>query len=160
VVISETRIKIMGDDPSGRDRLKAFASITIDGMYLTRDLKVIEGDKGFFISMPSKRLQDRCPRCEAKNPLTNRYCGHCGRELGGGRAVRDENGKAKLFADVAHPITPACRALIHDAVIDAYIRELELSRRPGYVCRYADPGDVEGGRQAEPAWVERVREVG
>jgi stage V sporulation protein G len=160
VEITDTRIKVMNDGSSGRDRLRAFVSITIDDCFVVRDLKVIESDKGFFISMPSKRLQDRCPRCEAKNPLVSRYCGHCGRELGGGRAVRDEDGKAKLFADVAHPITQGCRALIHDAVIESYLSELDASRRPGYVCRYADPGDGGGGRPAEPAWVERVREVG
>ena len=37
------------------NRLKAFASITIDDSFVVNDLRLIEGDKGFFVSMPSRK---------------------------------------------------------------------------------------------------------
>ena len=36
-------------------KLKAFASITIDGVFVVHDLKVIEGQKGLFVAMPSRK---------------------------------------------------------------------------------------------------------
>lgn len=39
-------------------KLKAIASITLDGEFVIHDLKVIEGEKGLFVAMPSKRASD------------------------------------------------------------------------------------------------------
>ncbi len=39
-------------------RMKAVVSITFDGEFVVHDIKVIEGDKGLFIAMPSKRTAD------------------------------------------------------------------------------------------------------
>lgn len=36
-------------------KMKAVASITIDGEFVIHDIKVIESDKGLFIAMPSKK---------------------------------------------------------------------------------------------------------
>ena len=36
-------------------KMKAVVSITIDGVFVVHDIKVIEGDKGLFIAMPSRR---------------------------------------------------------------------------------------------------------
>ena len=38
--------------------MKAVVSITFDGEFVVHDIKVIEGDKGLFIAMPSKRTAD------------------------------------------------------------------------------------------------------
>ena len=35
--------------------MKAVASITINGEFVVHDIKVIEGDKGYFVAMPSKK---------------------------------------------------------------------------------------------------------
>jgi stage V sporulation protein G len=40
------------------DRLKAYVSITIDGCFVVRDLKIIEGTGGLFVAMPSKKRKD------------------------------------------------------------------------------------------------------
>jgi len=40
------------------DHLKAFASITLDDAFAVKDLKVIEGARGLFVSMPSRKLPD------------------------------------------------------------------------------------------------------
>lgn len=39
-------------------KLKAVVSITIDNEFVVHDIKVIEGEKGLFIAMPSRRTSD------------------------------------------------------------------------------------------------------
>ena len=51
--ITEIRITLRDDD-----KLKAFASITLDGMIVIRGLKIIEGANGTFIAMPSRQRRD------------------------------------------------------------------------------------------------------
>ncbi len=40
------------------DKLKAFATITLDNCFVIRDLKVIHGNSGLFIAMPSRKKKD------------------------------------------------------------------------------------------------------
>src|ERR1700681_1374831 len=51
-----TEVKVYPAKDSGR--LKAYATIVFDNSFIIRDLKVIEGDKGLFVSMPSRRRKD------------------------------------------------------------------------------------------------------
>ena len=39
-------------------KMKAVVSITIDNEFVVHDIKVIEGEKGLFIAMPSKKAAD------------------------------------------------------------------------------------------------------
>ena len=39
-------------------KMKAVVSITIDQVFVVHDIKVIEGEKGLFIAMPSKKSAD------------------------------------------------------------------------------------------------------
>ena len=39
-------------------KMKAIVSITLDDEFVVHDIKVIEGEKGFFIAMPSKKATD------------------------------------------------------------------------------------------------------
>ena len=43
---------------SKEGKLKAVVSITIDDEFVVHDIKVIEGEKGLFIAMPSKKALD------------------------------------------------------------------------------------------------------
>jgi stage V sporulation protein G len=142
VVITEVRIKLMEDN---NERLQAFCSVTFDDCFVIRDLKIIEGTKGSFVAMPSRKLTDRCPQCGCKNHLRARHCNQCGGRLDEDRATRGADGRAKLHADIAHPINSACREVIQSAVLKAYNEERERSKQPGYVCRYDDydGGDYE-----------------
>lgn len=142
MVITEVRIKLMEDN---NERLLAFCSVTFDDAFVVRDLKIIEGTKGSFVAMPSRKLTDRCPQCGYKNHLRSRHCNQCGQKLDEDRATRDADGRAKLHADIAHPINSACREIIQSAVIKAYTDERERSKQPGYVCTYDDydAGDYE-----------------
>ena len=40
------------------DKLKAFATITLDNCFVVRDLKIIQGNSGLFIAMPSRKKRD------------------------------------------------------------------------------------------------------
>jgi stage V sporulation protein G len=138
VDITEIRIKLM-EDP--QERLQAFCSITFDHCFVIRDLKIIEGTKGSFVAMPSRKLTDRCPRCNTKNQLRALYCNQCGVHLLDDRAGKDGDGRAKLYADIAHPINSRCRELIQKKVMEAFHDEQIKSRQPGYVCSYDDYGE-------------------
>jgi stage V sporulation protein G len=129
VNITEVRVKLVSDNT---ERLKAFCSITLDGAFVVRDLKVIDGTTGPFVAMPSRKLADRCPKCSSKNHLRARHCGECGARLKEDRAPRDAQGRVKLHADVAHPINTACREQIQQVVIDAYRKEIDASTKPDY----------------------------
>ena len=50
-----TEVKVY---PVEEDRLKAYATITLDDCFIVRDLKIIDGAKGFFVAMPSKKRRD------------------------------------------------------------------------------------------------------
>lgn len=52
--ITDVRLRKMEKE----GKLKAVASITIDEVFVVHDIKVIEGDKGFFIAMPSRKSLD------------------------------------------------------------------------------------------------------
>lgn len=148
--ITEVRIKLMDDS---QERLRAFCSITIDGCFVVRDLKIINGTKGPFVAMPSRKLTDRCPKCAAKNCLRAVHCGQCGVKLPEERATRGEDGRAKLYADIAHPINSACRELIQQRVLEAFDQEQVLALEPGYVCRYDDFGE-ESDFDSKEDWTE------
>src|SRR5437588_2824749 len=137
VVITEVRIKLM-DENNENESLQAFCSVTFNDMYVVRDLKIIEGTKGSFVAMPSRKLTDRCPGCGSKNHLRARFCNACGGKLDEDRATRDADGRVKLHADIAHPINSACREVIQTAVLKAYHAERERSKQPGYICTYDD----------------------
>ncbi|QDT38063.1 SpoVG family protein [Stratiformator vulcanicus] len=136
--ITEVRIKLMSD---AQDRLLAFCSITFDGSFVIRDLKIIQGGRGIFVAMPSRKLTDHCPRCHCKNHLRAEYCNQCGARLSDERAEKDSEGRAKLYADIAHPINAACREMIQEAVVTAYESEILLSESPEYICKYDDYGE-------------------
>jgi stage V sporulation protein G len=142
VEITEVRIKLMEDN---NERLQAFCSVTFADAFVVRDLKIIEGTKGSFVAMPSRKLTDRCPGCGCKNHLRARFCNQCGGRLDEDRATRDADGRAKLHADIAHPINSGCREVIQSAVLKAYNEERERAKQPGYVSRYDeyDAGDYE-----------------
>ncbi len=141
--ITEVRIKLM-DDPD--DRLHAFCSITIDHAFVVRDLKIIGGSTGPFVAMPSRKLTAHCPQCRCKNHLRAGHCNQCGIRLKE-QSNRDQDGRAKLYADIAHPINSECREMIQRVVITAYQEELARSKEPDYVPRYDDYMDYDS--QAE-----------
>ena len=72
--LTEVRINLCGDRGG---RLKAFCSLTFDNTFVIRDVKLIDGNEGLFLAMPSRKLCDHCPACHEKNHLRARYCNNC-----------------------------------------------------------------------------------
>ncbi|HUC99806.1 MAG TPA: septation regulator SpoVG, partial [Candidatus Polarisedimenticolaceae bacterium] len=50
-----TEVKVFLVD---EDKLRAYVTITLDHCFVVRDLKVIKGTTGYFVSMPSKKRKD------------------------------------------------------------------------------------------------------
>lgn len=71
--------------------MRAIVSITLNEKFVVHDVRVIEGNNGLFVAMPSKRT----PSGE--------------------------------FRDIAHPINAETRAVIQDAVLLVYSREVTES---------------------------------
>jgi len=44
--------------PVDEDKLKAYVTVTLDGCFIIRDVKVIQGTSGLFVAMPAKRRRD------------------------------------------------------------------------------------------------------
>jgi stage V sporulation protein G len=122
-----TNVSVKVSAQSG-DRLKAFCTMTLDGEFVVRDLKIIEGTNGLFVAMPSRKLTDHCPKCSGKNHLRAKFCNDCGARLPEKR-VSDEEIQGKLHADIAHPINSECRARLQDVILEAYREELRKAGR-------------------------------
>ena len=56
--------------PVDEDKLKAYVTITIDNCFVIRDLKIIDGTKGLFVAMPSKKRKDGSFK-DTAHPLNN-----------------------------------------------------------------------------------------
>jgi stage V sporulation protein G len=127
--ITEVRVRLVNNKD---DRLKAFCAITLDREFIVRDIKVLEGMKGNFVGMPSRKMSDHCEKCGGKNHLKAKYCNNCGAALAENRGKKNPRGKIKLHADIAHPINMRCRKIIWDRVIHAFNTEVEKSKQPDY----------------------------
>lgn len=52
--VTDVRVRKIARD----GKMKAIVSITLDDEFVVHDIKIIEGDKGLFIAMPSKKASD------------------------------------------------------------------------------------------------------
>ena len=142
--LTDIRIKLCDDQGN---RLKAFCALTFDNTFVIRDVKLIEGNDGLFLAMPSRKLADHCGRCGEKNHLRARYCNNCGGRLDENRYQRYQSGnghsRLKLHADIAHPINAECRNDLEQRVVGAFHSELERSKQPGYVAPSLDGEDID-----------------
>ena len=66
--ITEVRIFPMEEE----DKLKAYATVTFDDCFVIRDLKIIEGNGGIFVAMPSKKRKDGSFK-DIAHPLNNDF---------------------------------------------------------------------------------------
>jgi stage V sporulation protein G len=105
-------------------KLRAFATITFDDCFVVRNIKIIEGTKGLFVAMPSRKVKEPCPKCGFKNLARVKFCGQCAASLP--QAVshpehnEDKNQRQSEHRDIAHPITAECREQIQKKVLEAY----------------------------------------
>lgn len=129
--ITEVRI-FLKDSPD--KKLKAYATVTFDNAFVVRNIKVIEGQSGLFIAMPSRKIKQPCPKCGFKNEARSKYCNQCGSVLpvtakpALSQVAADSQSEHK---DIAHPITQSFREYLQKRVLEAYEKE-KASNMPGY----------------------------
>ncbi len=122
--ITEVRIFIK----NVQDRkLKAYTTVTFDNSFVVRDIKVIEGNKGLFVAMPSRRLKEACPKCNHKNVMHSKYCNNCGSSLPQPQKPQTDSeselNRQSEHKDIAHPITQEFREYLQKKVLEAYEQE-------------------------------------
>ena len=127
--ITEARV-ILKDSPD--KKLKAYATVTFDNVFVVRNIKVIEGLTGLFIAMPSRKVKHSCPKCGFKNELRSKYCNQCAQalpietntqSLQGAQSTQDAGSTQAEHKDIAHPITQAFREHLQKKVLEAYEQE-------------------------------------
>jgi stage V sporulation protein G len=65
--ISEITVSLRDED-----KLRAFVNVTFDDCFVVRGMKVIKGATGYFVSMPSRRMNDGTYR-DIAHPITNEF---------------------------------------------------------------------------------------
>ena len=66
MIITDVRVRKIAKE----GKMRAVVSITIDDEFVVHDIKVIEGEKGLFIAMPSRKSSDGENR-DIAHPINN-----------------------------------------------------------------------------------------
>ena len=122
--ITEVRI-FLKDSPD--KKLKAYATVTFDNAFVVRNIKVIEGTKGVFIAMPSRKIKQACSKCNFKNESRSKYCNQCGCQLPVSLQVPAQDGSMNNAQsdqkDIAHPITQSFRDYLQKRILESFEQE-------------------------------------
>lgn len=129
--ITEVRVFLK----EGQDKkLKAYATLTFDNMFVVRNVKVIEGNKGMFVAMPSRKIKEPCPKCGFRNAVRSKFCNQCGATLPQTEpkiaVAGDDTSRQSEHKDIAHPITAEARDYIQRKVLEAYENEKKAGPAP------------------------------
>lgn len=65
--ITEVRVFLKGEE-----KLKAYAAVTFDDVFVVHNLRVVKGEKGMMVCMPSKKNNDGTFR-DIVHPITNEF---------------------------------------------------------------------------------------
>ena len=122
-----TEVRIFPKE-GANNKLKAYATITIDNAFVVRNIKIIEGKTGVFVAMPSRKMKEPCVKCGHSNEVRSKFCNECGGNL----PVKphepvtveyQHEARQAEHKDIAHPITVECRDMIQKKVLRAYEEE-------------------------------------
>lgn len=118
-----TEIRIFPKE--GQDKkLKAYATVTFNNVFVVRNIKVIQGSSGLFIAMPSRKMKTTCAKCGFKNEVGGKFCSGCGTLIDPRAHHSSDAADAKSeHRDIAHPITQQFREYLQSEVIRAYEKE-------------------------------------
>ncbi len=142
--ITDVKVRLVRGE---KQKVKAFCTVTFDRCFVVKDIKVIAGDKGEFIAMPSRKISERCGKCDRKNPVGASYCNSCGSKI---QESKREPREGSLYSDIAHPINAECRSMIQDKIVEAYRKALEKDIP---LAELADePEPVDSPALAEPTY--------
>ena len=149
--ITEVRVSLRD---GGNRKLKAYATITFDNAFVVRNVKVIEGNKGLFVAMPSRKMRESCPKCNFKNAIRSKFCNQCGSSLPQVERkpqVEGERAQQSEHRDIAHPITLECREYIQKKVLEAYEAENKTPSSKEAPPRQSAPRQAAPRPAAKPA---------
>ena len=120
-----TEVRIFPKE-GANNKLRAYATITIDNVFVVRNIKIIEGKTGLFIAMPSRKIKEPCPKCNHKNTIHSKFCNECGAQLPepaqhiAPTPEAEHDLRQAEHKDIAHPITVQAREYIQKKILDAY----------------------------------------
>jgi len=120
-----TEVRIFQKE-GANNKLKAYATITLDNAFVVRNIKIIEGKSGLFIAMPSRKIKEPCPKCNHKNVVHSKFCNECGSQLpvsiqtAAPAHEAEHDLRQSEHKDIAHPITVQAREYIQKKILDAY----------------------------------------
>jgi len=120
-----TEVRVILKDSQDK-KLRAYATVTFDNVFVVRDIKVIEGGTGLFIAMPSRKVKHSCPKCAFKNELRSKYCNQCAAPLpveANPQRAEEAPGSQAEHRDIAHPITQPFREHLQKKVLEVYAQE-------------------------------------
>ena len=124
MLVTEVHIELIDDYRA--ERLRAYVTVIFDRMFAIVDLRVIEGENGLFLSMPSRKETTHCVECGGKNVRLARFCNNCGAFLNP-NALGEEEHCRKLYHDIVHPITAEFREYLTGVVLERYRLEVRAS---------------------------------
>lgn len=75
MVITEINISLRNEE-----KLKAFVNVTFDDVFVVRGMKIIKGASGYFISMPSRKMNDGSYR-DIAHPIKNDFREYVEKEI-------------------------------------------------------------------------------
>jgi stage V sporulation protein G len=58
--------------PKGEEKLKAYAAITFDDVFVVHNLRIVQGEKGLMVCMPSRKKNDGTFK-DIAHPITNEF---------------------------------------------------------------------------------------
>lgn len=58
--------------PKAEEKLKAYAAITFDNVFVVHNLRIVKGDKGLMVCMPSRKKNDGTFK-DIAHPITNEF---------------------------------------------------------------------------------------
>jgi stage V sporulation protein G len=130
-------------------RLKAYATMTFDDWFVVRNVKIIQGNTGPFVAMPSRKIMDPCKKCGFKNVRGSKFCNDCGTQL---HVRREDSGdqrdkKQNDHMDIAHPIRQACRVYIQEEILKAFDMEMERKEKEGDNYKPATTDDFDRAQE-------------
>ena len=132
--------------------LAAYVDIRIDDILYIRKLRLVNGKRGLFTSMPQEEQRDRCsnPQCRQWNVLRAVFCNWCGERLLTNRGVcrcfncrshvregtdrcpgcqSDNLSTPRYYRDIVMVEDERIRDEVHEAVLKAYHETLEKEGR-------------------------------
>ena len=134
--ITEVRIKLM-EEPG--ERLQAFCSITFDDCFRGARPEDHRGRQRSLRGHAQSQVDRTLSAMRLEEPSSRGLLQPVRRPVEGESGpAKDEEGRAKLYADIAHPINSSCREMIQQRVIAAFEEEKVRAKLPGYVPSYDD----------------------